>query len=55
MVGIITTLISDEGDFIIKSRESIIEPFIDYFRKNKALIILAFIFIYKIGDMLAFL
>jgi len=53
MVGIITTLISDEGDFIIKSRESIIEPFIDYFRKNKALIILAFIFIYKIGDMLA--
>jgi PAT family beta-lactamase induction signal transducer AmpG len=54
MVGIITTLISDEGDFIIKSRESIIEPFIDYFRKNKALIILAFIFIYKIGDMLAF-
>ena len=54
MVGIITTLISDEGDFIIKSRESIIEPFIDYFRKNKSLIILAFIFIYKIGDMLAF-
>ena len=54
VVGIITTLISDEGDFIIKSRESIIEPFIDYFRKNKALIILAFIFIYKIGDMLAF-
>ena len=54
MVGIITTLISDEGDFIIKSRESIIEPLIDYFRKNKALIILAFIFIYKIGDMLAF-
>lgn len=53
-VGIITTLFCDEGDFIIKSRESIIEPFIDYFRKNKALIILAFIFIYKIGDMLAF-
>ncbi len=54
VVGIITTLISDEGDFIIKSRKSIIEPFIEYFRKNKAFIILAFIFIYKIGDMLAF-
>ena len=54
VVGIITTLISDEGDIIIKSKESLIEPFIEFFRKNKAFIILTFIFIYKIGDMLAF-
>ncbi len=53
VVGVITTLISDEGD-IIKSRESLIEPFIEFFRKNKAFIILAFLFMYKIGDMLAF-
>jgi len=53
-IGILTTLICDENDYVVKIRESIIEPLLDYFRKNKALIILLFIFMYKIGDMLAF-
>ena len=53
-IGIFTTLICDENDYVVKIRESIIEPLLDYFRKNKAFIILAFLFIYKIGDMLAF-
>ena len=53
-IGIFTTLICDENDYVVKIRESIIEPLLDYFRKNKAFIILTFIFIYKIGDMLAF-
>ena len=53
-VGILTTLICDENNYVVKTRESIIEPLLDYFRKNKALVILLFIFMYKIGDMLAF-
>ena len=53
-VGIITTLFCDEGDYVVKERESIIEPLLDYFRKNKAIVILLFLFMYKIGDMLAF-
>jgi len=53
-VGILTTLMCDENDYVVKTRESIIEPLLDYFRKNKALVILLFIFMYKIGDMLAF-
>ena len=53
-IGILTTLACDEGDYIVKKKESIIEPLLDYFRKNKALVILLFLFMYKIGDMLAF-
>ena len=34
-IGILTTLICDENDYVVKIRESIIEPLLDYFRKNK--------------------
>ena len=53
-IGILTTLACDEGDYIVEKKESIIEPLLDYFRKNKAIVILLFLFMYKIGDMLAF-
>ncbi|MGI6655536.1 MAG: AmpG family muropeptide MFS transporter [Desulfobulbus sp.] len=34
-------------------RESVIEPFIDYFRHDRAVLILLFIVLYKIGDQMA--
>ena len=34
-------------------RESVVEPFLDFFRHNRALLILLFILLYKIGDQMA--
>lgn len=34
-------------------RESVIDPFIDYFKRDKAILILTFILLYKLGDTMA--
>jgi MFS transporter, PAT family, beta-lactamase induction signal transducer AmpG len=56
-IGIITTLLgSNPEDQIIPPRslrEAVIEPFADYFKRRGAFEILAFILLYKIGDIMA--
>lgn len=56
-VGLLTTLIADEPTVTSpppKSlKEAIVEPFIDYFKRDYAIWILAFILFYKLGDTLA--
>lgn len=55
--GIVTTLLTPEpvtGTAPPKTlREAVIDPIMDYIRRNKALTILAFILFYKIGDTMA--
>ncbi len=55
--GIITTLLTREP-VVTESKprtlkEAIIEPLIDYFRRERSVLILAFILLYKIGDTMA--
>jgi len=56
-IGIITTFLGPNPDGQIippKSlREAVIEPFADYFRRRGAFEILAFILLYKVGDVMA--
>jgi PAT family beta-lactamase induction signal transducer AmpG len=56
-VGVATTLLAKEPDVpegTPKSmREAVIEPFLEYFRRPGAFMILAFILLYKIGDSMA--
>lgn len=56
-VGIITTLLTPEPIVTISSpkslKEAVIEPFREYFSRQGALWILAFILFYKIGDTMA--
>lgn len=55
--GLITTVLTPEPEIPKGTPESIkeavIDPLIDYFRRNNALWILAFILFYKIGDTMA--
>lgn len=57
LIGIITTCLApglEEQAIPPKSlREAVIEPFIDYFKRMGAFEILAFILLYKIGDVMA--
>ena len=57
LVGVVTTLLSPEPDVAEGQprtlREAVIEPFIEYFRRQDALVILLFILLYKIGDTMA--
>ena len=57
LIGIITTCLApgSEGQVIPPKslREAVIEPFIDYFKRIGAFEILAFILLYKIGDVMA--
>ena len=57
LVGIATTLLSREPDVPEGTprtiREAVIEPFIEYFRRDQAILILSFILLYKIGDQMA--
>lgn len=57
LIGIITTCLAPnrEGQVIPPKslREAVIEPFIDYFKRIGAFEILAFILLYKIGDVMA--
>jgi PAT family beta-lactamase induction signal transducer AmpG len=56
-IGIITTLLCREPEVAEGTpktfREAVIEPFAEYFRRDQALLILAFILMYKIGDQMA--
>lgn len=57
IIGIITTILApnDEGTILPPQsiREAVVEPFTDYFRRRGAFEILAFILLYKIGDLMA--
>ncbi len=56
-VGIITTLVAREPRVAegtpVSFREAVIQPFVEYFSRDGAVAILAFILLYKIGDQMA--
>lgn len=56
-LGALTTVLSREPPLtrgVPRSfQESVVEPFVDYFRQDRALLILLFILLYKIGDQMA--
>lgn len=56
-VGIMATLLAPrpEGDVAPprSMREAVVEPFLDYFKRQSPFMILAFILLYKIGDSMA--
>ena len=57
LVGIIVTLLAREPELPEGTpqtlREAVIDPFREYFSRNDAWLILAFILLYKIGDIMA--
>lgn len=57
LVGILTTLFAPEpeiaGVLPRNLRDAVIQPFVDYFRRHHALLILLFILLYKVGDTMA--
>lgn len=57
LIGVVTTLFAPEPDAAegvpTTLREAVIEPFIEYFQRRDALMILAFVLLYKIGDTMA--
>ncbi len=56
-VGIVTTLAAREPRVAegtpVSFREAVIQPFVEYFSRDGAVAILAFILLYKIGDQMA--
>lgn len=53
---VITTVLTPEPDITAipnSLKEAVIDPLIDYFRRHEALWMLAFILLYKIGDIMA--
>ncbi|BAW79442.1 major facilitator family transporter [Candidatus Nitrosoglobus terrae] len=57
LVGVITTLLAPEPKTFIDTprtiREAIVDPFLEYFQRQNAVLILFFILFYKIGDAMA--
>lgn len=57
LVGVVTTLLCREPPLTKGSprtfREAIINPFVDYFSRDRALLLLLFILLYKLGDQMA--
>lgn len=57
LLGVITTLVAREPDLAPGTpttiRGAVIEPFVEYFRRDGALLFLAFILFYKLGDAMA--
>ena len=57
LIGIGTTLFAPEPEVAEGQprtlREAVIEPFVEYFRRKDALLILLFILLYKVGDTMA--
>jgi PAT family beta-lactamase induction signal transducer AmpG len=55
--GLVTTLLAHEPEVNVKMpenmREAVVDPLVEYFSRNGALWILAFILLYKIGDTMA--
>ena len=56
-IGILTTLFSPEPPTVQGQpktlRDAVVEPFMDYFKREKSIIMLGFILFYKLGDILA--
>ncbi|MCK5165100.1 MAG: MFS transporter [Desulfobacula sp.] len=56
-VGIITTLLVPEPEvedpLPVNMKEAVAEPFIEFFQRRRAILILLFILLYKIGDNMA--
>ena len=56
-IGVATTLMCREPPLVQGApktfKESVVEPFFDYFRHDRAVLILLFILLYKIGDQMA--
>lgn len=57
LIGIVTTLFAPtparDTNHPKSLKAAVLDPFIDYFKKEQAWIILAFILLYKIGDLMA--
>ncbi len=57
LVGVVTTLLTPEPRVAVKPprslREAVIGPFLEYFRRHGAWVMLAFVFFYKVGDQMA--
>ena len=56
-VGVIATFIATEPQIVAPPprtlREAVVDPFVDFFRRREAVLILVFILLYKIGDQMA--
>ncbi|MFO7639746.1 MAG: AmpG family muropeptide MFS transporter [Candidatus Competibacteraceae bacterium] len=57
LAGIVTTLFAREPEVAIGTpktlREAVVQPFLEYFSRRDAVLILLFILLYKIGDIMA--
>ncbi len=57
LVGVLTTLLCQEPAVAegapTSFREAVVQPFVEYFSRDQALLILVFILLYKIGDQMA--
>jgi len=57
LVGILTTLFAPEPEIAAGTpatlKDAVVQPFVDYFRRHHALLILLFILLYKVGDTMA--
>lgn len=57
LVGVATTILTPEPDAPMGTprslKEAVIDPFLDYFTRKDAILILLFILLYKIGDQMA--
>jgi MFS transporter, PAT family, beta-lactamase induction signal transducer AmpG len=56
-IGIVTTLFTPEPKEVdgspVTLKAAVIEPFVEYFKRSGAIWMLAFILLYKVGDMMA--
>ena len=57
LIGIITTFFTPEPEVTagtpVTLRAAVVEPFVEYFKRDGAILMLAFILLYKVGDMMA--
>lgn len=57
LVGIVTTIFTPEPDVAegtpVTLKAAVIDPFVEYFKRSGAIWMLAFILLYKVGDMMA--
>ncbi len=56
-IGVVTTLLVPEPRVTqpppISIREAVVDPFVEFFKRNRAILVLLFILFYKIGDNMA--
>jgi len=57
LIGVFTTLLCREPELTQGTpktfTEAVVEPFVDYFNRDRALLLLLFILLYKLGDQMA--